>query len=74
MTPEPYAGRAAESAARAKANRKRNSLRELYNELIMAVEKKHEGETRHQTALRYIRERESVTPNPQTATSTQPSP
>jgi hypothetical protein len=31
----------------------------LYNELIMAVERKHEGETRHQTALRYIREAES---------------
>jgi predicted nuclease with TOPRIM domain len=31
---------------------------ERYNELLYAVETKHEGETRHQTALRYIRERE----------------
>ena len=29
-----------------------------YHELIMSVETKHAGETRHQTALRYIRERE----------------
>ena len=29
-----------------------------YHELIMSVETKHTGETRHQTALRYIRERE----------------
>lgn len=32
---------------------------EKYNELIMAVEKKHEGETRHETALRYIKQAES---------------
>lgn len=31
----------------------------LYNELINAVATKHPGETRHQTALRYIQERES---------------
>ena len=30
-----------------------------YFELIMAVGKKYSGETRHQTALRYIREAES---------------
>lgn len=29
-----------------------------YRELLMAVESKHEGETRHETALRYIREAE----------------
>ena len=27
----------------------------LYNELLMAVCRKHPGETRHETALRYIR-------------------
>ena len=31
----------------------------LYNELIYAVARKYEGETRHQTALRYILEREN---------------
>lgn len=31
---------------------------EEYLELLMAVESKHAGETRHQTALRYIVERE----------------
>ncbi|RLC23193.1 MAG: hypothetical protein DRH56_07865 [Deltaproteobacteria bacterium] len=31
----------------------------LYNELLMAVETKHPGESRHQTALRYIRNAES---------------
>jgi hypothetical protein len=30
------------------------SLRGLYEELLYAVGKKHPGETRHQTALRYI--------------------
>jgi|JI10StandDraft_1071094.scaffolds.fasta_scaffold101188_8 hypothetical protein len=32
-----------------------------YNELLLAVSNKYPGETRHETALRYIRERE--TPN-----------
>ena len=32
----------------------------LYNELIMAVQSKHYNETRHQTALRYIKEREEM--------------
>ena len=31
----------------------------LYHELLMAVESKHEGESRHETALRYIQEREN---------------
>lgn len=39
-------------------------LRSLYNELLYAVESKHEGETRHATALRYIRERENRTDGP----------
>jgi len=34
-------------------------LRGMYNELIMAVAQKFDGETRHETALRYIREREA---------------
>lgn len=34
-------------------------MRTLYNELIYAVATKHDGETRHETALRYIRERET---------------
>ena len=36
-----------------------DQLKRLYNELIYAVATKHEGETRHETALRYIQERES---------------
>lgn len=35
------------------------SLRALYEELLYAVAKKHPGETRHETALRYILEREN---------------
>lgn len=31
----------------------------LYHELLWSVESVHEGETRHETALRYIREREA---------------
>lgn len=34
-------------------------LRPLYNELIYAVATKHDDETRHETALRYIIEREN---------------
>ena len=40
------------------------SLRTRYNELLYAVASKHEGETRHETALRYIRERENRTEGP----------
>ena len=35
-----------------------NRINEDYHELIMSVSEKHEGETRHQTALRYINEAE----------------
>ena len=35
---------------------KLESIRECYYELIMAVENKYPGETRHQTALRLIKE------------------
>ena len=36
-------------------------LLDKYNELIYAVERKFDNETRHQTALRYIRETERRT-------------
>ena len=42
-------------------------IRELeskYNELLMAVQKKHPEETRHQTALRYIQQREAACHGP----------
>ncbi len=35
---------------------KAREIADLYNELLQAVEYKHEGETRHQTALRYIQQ------------------
>lgn len=38
-----------------------DELRANYDELIYAVARKYEGETRHETALRYIREREAST-------------
>tara|TARA_R110000851_G_C13102760_1_gene569293 strand:+ start:60350 stop:60583 length:234 start_codon:yes stop_codon:yes gene_type:complete len=34
-----------------------------YNELISAVETKHPGESRHQTALRYIKQAEAPSVN-----------
>ena len=43
-------------------------LRDQYNELIMAVAKKHSGETRHQTALRYIQQAERPSSNAACAT------
>ena len=36
-----------------------NRLSGLYHELLFAVVRKHDDETRHETALRYIREAES---------------
>ena len=36
-------------------NTDRDSISEKYNELLMAVEDKFDGETRHETALKYIR-------------------
>ena len=38
---------------------KRERKDDPYDELILAVAKKHPGETRHETALRYIMEREN---------------
>lgn len=35
----------------------RDNYRTLYHELLHTVESTHHGETRHQTALRYLRER-----------------
>lgn len=37
----------------------RDEVERLYSELIMNVSRKYEGESRHETALRYIREREA---------------
>ena len=42
-----------------KAVRRAEEVEALYHELLYAVEKKHDGESRHATALRYIREREA---------------
>ena len=42
-------------------------LEEKYYELICAVAKKHPGETRHETALRYIRESEQKVTGPSKA-------
>ena len=39
-------------------------LRDQYHELLYAVATKHDGETRHETALRYICEREERTEGP----------
>jgi hypothetical protein len=36
-----------------------SELQLKYNELILSVESRYESETRHETALRYIRERET---------------
>jgi hypothetical protein len=38
-------------------------VNQRYNELIMAVESKEPNETRHETALRYITERETPSEN-----------
>ncbi len=42
-------------------------LRPLYDELIYAVATKHDDETRHETALRYITERENRVEGPATS-------
>ena len=48
----------------AKLRRRIRELESKYNQLLMAVEKKHPEETRHQTALRYIQEREAACHGP----------
>jgi hypothetical protein len=47
--------------------KEKKSPSELHQELLMAVEQKHPGETRHETALRYIRETENSIDNHCTA-------
>lgn len=39
--------------------KERDELSKQYHELLYAVARKHEGETRHQTALRYIQQTEA---------------
>jgi hypothetical protein len=50
---------AAVAAERAKVE----ALESRYNELLLAVGNKHPGETRHQTALRYLRQAEDTSHN-----------
>jgi hypothetical protein len=40
------------------AQKEMREIKDKYQELILAVENKHQGETRHQTALRYIKNAE----------------
>ena len=47
-------------------------LTTAYNELIMEVVCKYEGETRHETARRYIREREEQRGGPETQNTGSP--
>lgn len=51
--------------------RELDRLRSLYNELLYAVERKHDGETRHETALRYIQEAEKALSTPETSDTVQ---
>jgi hypothetical protein len=44
--------------------READRLSSLYHEILNAVETKYEGESRHETALRYIKERESSNNKP----------
>jgi hypothetical protein len=39
---------------------RKKSFKSLYYELLLSVESKFNGESRHETALRYIREAESM--------------
>lgn len=41
---------------------RKDKIEKKYSELLMAVEMKYEGETRHETALRYIRQARSIQP------------
>jgi hypothetical protein len=48
----------------AKQVEKAENTQKLYDELVMAVAQKHLGETRHDSALRYIQERENKVEGP----------
>lgn len=52
----------------------KEKLGDLYQELLVAVANKYDGETRHDTALRYIRERESQCSGPGIAALAQEKP
>lgn len=58
---------AAVLAAVAERDAEIERLRGLYNELLFAVSNKHPGESRHATALRYIKRAETTTEGPATA-------
>jgi hypothetical protein len=47
-----------------KLRKEYEELRGFYMELLLAVESKHQDETRHQTALRYIRQAENQISGP----------
>ena len=49
------------NASLVKLRPENEKLKERYDELIMQVERKFPNESRHETAKRYIRERESTT-------------
>ena len=52
------AGRGMVAAYDTPEERELERVRKLYNELLHAVARKYPGETRHQTALRYIQQAE----------------
>jgi len=54
----------AEFAAHGKTLARMHRTEELYQELLHAVARKFSGESRHETALRYIRDTESALVNP----------
>lgn len=62
----------ARSAPSVSETLERSDTHKLYFELIYAVESKWPTESRHQTALRYIRERERSTATASRALSTEP--
>ena len=50
-------------------NKRIEELQEKYSELIMAVAQKFPDESRHETALRYIQQRESTCHGPEQASA-----
>jgi hypothetical protein len=52
--------------------KKLDGIKTKYNELLFAVEGKFDNETRHETALRYIKEAETRGPSSQGAREAKP--
>ena len=61
---EPTRGELFEASQKLAAQEPFDNLKRLYEELLYQVKRKFEGESRHETALRYIKDAENIVNEP----------